>query len=81
MFNYRVKQKVHKDPYTYVKLEANFNIGNRTIVIEGEGFTKRNSCDAPNKKIGLEVAETRAKDDLRKKREKIKTALRKKQLT
>ena len=75
--NYRIVEKVHQDPYTMARIEADVNVGGRTITIEGRGFTKRNSCDAPNAKIGYEVAETRAKEAIRQKRDKLKQVLKK----
>lgn len=75
--NYRIVEKIHQDPYTMVKIETTININGKKIKLEGVGFTKRNSCDAPNPQIGAEVAETRAKEMIRKKRNEIKKALKK----
>jgi len=70
--NYKIVERTHKDPYTYVKLEAKANIAGFTTTLTGIGFTKRNACDAPDKRVGYEVAEARAKEDIRKQRSKIK---------
>lgn len=75
--NYRIIEKVHQDPYTMVRIEADVSVNGKTIRLEGRGFTKRNSCDAPNQRVGFEVAETRAKEVIRKKRDKLKQALKK----
>lgn len=70
--NYTVLEKVHKDPYTYVKIASKTSIGGKAVTLVGQGFTKRNACDTPNPNIGYEVALSRAIEDLRGRRTKLK---------
>lgn len=78
MASYTIRQHVYRDPHTFVEIESNATVGSKTVKLIGQGFAKRNACDAPNRNIGYEVAIARAVEDVRRQRTRIKIATSKK---
>ncbi len=70
--SYSVRQHVYRDPHTFVEIEATVSVGKQVVKLTGQGFAKRNACDAPNRSIGYEVAIARAIEDLRRQRARVK---------
>lgn len=71
---YKVIRHIYDDPYTFVEVEGRL-MGES--VITAVGFAKRSPEDQPNEQIGYELAVTRAKQKIRRKRQLMKQALRK----
>jgi hypothetical protein len=74
---YQVVEKACLDPHTMVKLRDVITVGDKKVVIEAIGMSKRASNDAPNPEIGYAFAVARAEERLRAKRQAIKKSRKK----
>lgn len=70
----RIVEIVYDDPFTLAKVEQTLSFNGKTRMITAHGFSKRNTCDQPNKEIGKALAIKDAMMKLKAERNELKRA-------